>query len=112
MTVFLKSKGLAINHKQVERLMGVMSLQAIYPKKRLSRPESYHRVYPHLLAGLEVTHPDQVRCADITSILQRKGFVSLVAVVDWASRCVLSWKLSLTPEPILSPCFSPMILPS
>ncbi len=98
MTAFLRRKGFAINHKRVERLMGVMGLQAIYPKKRLSRPESYHRVYPHLLAGLEVTHPDQVRCADITSILQRKGFVSLVAVVDWASRYVLSWKLSLTLE--------------
>ena len=75
-----------------------MGLQAIYSKERLSRPRSSHQVYPYFLADLEMPHADQVWCSDIIYIRLTKGFVCLVAVVDWANWYVLSWKLSLTLE--------------
>ena len=73
-----------------------MGLQGITPKKRLSRPDKEHTVYPYLLKHLDVTKPDQVFCADITYVPVRKGFIYLVAVMDWHSRYVLSWKVSIT----------------
>ena len=94
MTAFLKSKGYKVNHKRVERLMGIMGIQAIYPKKRCTVSDSSHRIYPYLLRNLTISYPDQVWCSDITYIRMRKGFVYLTAIMDWYSRYVISWKLS------------------
>jgi putative transposase len=94
MTVWLQGKEQAVNRKRVQRLMGVMGLQAIYPKPRLSQRDGDHRVYPYLLRGLKVERPNQVWAADITYIPMSQGFMYLVAVIDWYSRCVLSWRLS------------------
>jgi putative transposase len=94
MTEWLRRAGEAINPKRVRRLMRVMGLEAIYPKKRLSAPGEGHKRFPYLLRGLLVDHPDQVWCADITYIGLRRGFAYLVAVLDWHSRYVLSWALS------------------
>jgi putative transposase len=94
MTAWLKRQGEAVNCKRVRRLMRVMGLEAIYPKPRLSLSNQAHKLYPYLLRNLTIDHPDQVWCADITYIRMLHGFVYLVAVMDWYSRYVLSWKLS------------------
>jgi putative transposase len=88
MTAWLKRQGYAINRKRVARLMRKMGLQGITPKKKLSRP--------YLLKNVEVTRSNQVFCSDITYIPMRKGFIYLTAVMDWYSRYVLSWKVSIT----------------
>lgn len=90
----LLRQGHEVNRKRVQRLMGVMGLQAIYPKPRTTRGHPQHQVYPYLLRGLEITQPDQVWCADITYVPLRMGFGYLVAIMDWYSRYVLSWRLS------------------
>jgi putative transposase len=95
MVVELGRHGLVVNRKRVRRLMRLMGLEAIYPKPDTSRRHLEHKVYPYLLRGLEVDHPNQVWCADITYIPMSKGFVYLVAVMDWFSRRVLSWRLSI-----------------
>lgn len=96
MTAYLQQQGYAINHKRVQRLMQQMGIQALYPKPSLSKPHPEHKVYPYLLGGLEITHPNQVWSTDITYIPLRTGFLYLVAVMDWYSRYVLSWQLSNT----------------
>jgi putative transposase len=96
MTAWLKRQGYRVNRKRVARLMRKMGLQGITPKKGLSRPNKEHAVYPYLLKNVEVTKPNQVFCADITYIPMRKGFIYLTAVMDWYSRYVLSWKVSIT----------------
>jgi len=78
--------------------MRAMGLEAIYPKPRLSRPHPEHRVYPYLLSGLSIDRPNQVWATDITYIRMRQGFVYLVAIMDWHSRYVVSWRLSVTLE--------------
>ena len=85
-----------INRKRVQRLMRLMGIEAIYQKPNTSRPNSEHKVYPYLLKGLEIDRPGQVFAADITYIPMRHGFMYLVAVMDWFSRFVLSWRLSNT----------------
>jgi len=85
-----------VNPKRVHRLMQQMGIQAIYPRKCLSLPDSDHRVYPYLLRGVTVDRPDLVWCSDITYLRLRGGFVYLVVVMDWFSRYVLSWRLSNT----------------
>lgn len=92
--------GVEVNVKKVERLMNVMGIQAIYPKKNLSMPNLKHKKYPYLLSGLDIVKPNQVWCTDITYIRLRHGFVYLCAVMDWFSRYVLSWRLSNTMETI------------
>ena len=94
MTAWLRREGPAVNEKRVRRLMRLMGLEAIYPKKRLSVPEEGHRRYPYLLRGVAILRPDQVWSADITYIRLRRGFVYLTAILDWYSRYVLSWELS------------------
>jgi putative transposase len=89
---------LGINRKRAQRLMRLMGIEAIYPKRSLSRPALGHRVYPYLLRNLEVVRPNQVWCSDITYIPMHRGFLYLVAVMDWHSRFVLSWELSNTLE--------------
>lgn len=98
MTLWLRAQGYAINHKRVERLMRVMGLQAVYPKPNTSKPSPGHKIYPYLLRDVEIDHIDQVWSADITYIRMSRGFLYLVAVMDWFSRYVLSWRLSNTLE--------------
>lgn len=96
MTAFLRREGYAVNHKRVQRLMGLMGLQAIYPKPHTSIPARDHKVYPYLLRGLVITRPDQVWSSDITYIPLPGGFMYLMAIMDWYSRYVLAWRLSNT----------------
>lgn len=96
MTVWLSELGHAVNGKRVRRLLRRMGLEAIYPKPRLSKPGMEHRVYPYLLRNLEIVRPNQVWASDITYVRLRHGFVYLVAVMDWYSRYVLSWEVSVT----------------
>jgi putative transposase len=96
MTHWLRRQGHGVNVKRVRRLMRLMGLEAVYPKPRLSLPNKAHSVYPYLLKGLTIDRPDQVWCADITYIPMHRGWLYLVAVMDWYSRCVLAWELSST----------------
>ena len=93
---WLKSQGKWVNRKRIRRLMRMMGLKAIYRRPRTSQPAAGHRVYPYLLRGMEITRPNQVWAADITYIPMARGFLYLVAVIDWYSRYVLSWRLSNT----------------
>ena len=98
MAVVLRDDGWVVNRKRAQRLMRVMGLEASYQKPNTSRPHPDHKVYPYLLRGLIIDRPNQVWCADITYIPMAKGFVYLVAVMDWFSRRVLAWRLSITME--------------
>jgi putative transposase len=98
MAAVLRREGWAVNRKRAKRLMRVMAIEAIYQKPNTSKGHPGHKVYPYLLRGLTVDRPHQVWCADITYIPMAKGFVYLVAVMDWFSRRVLSWRLSITME--------------
>ena len=93
-THVLKRSGYTINYKRILRLMRLMNLQAIYPKKRLSIPNKDHQVYPYLLKNLNVTKPDQVWTSDITYIKLPHGFVYLVCLFDLYSRYIVAWELS------------------
>ena len=88
--------GIRVGRHRVRRLMRLMGLQAIYRAPRTSQPHPEHRIYPYRLKGLAIERPDHVWCADITYIPVRRGFLYLVAVMDWASRRVLAWRLSNT----------------
>jgi len=94
MVAALRRDGWSVNRKRVRRLMRVMRIEAIYQKPNTSRRHPDHVVYPYLLRGLVIDRPNQVWCADITYIPMAKGFVYLVAVMDWFSRRVLAWRLS------------------
>ena len=96
MAAVLRRDGWAVNRKRAKRLMRVMGLEAIYQKPNTSRGHPGHAVYPYLLRGLAIERPNQVWCADITYIPMAKGFVYLVAVMDWFSRRVLAWRVSIT----------------
>jgi putative transposase len=85
---------LGVNRKRVQRLMRVMGIEAIYPKRLTTWPGAGHKIYPYLLRNVEVTRPDQVWAGDITYVPLRHGFLYMVAVMDWYSRYVLSWRLS------------------
>lgn len=98
MSVFLRTQGYRVNRKRVQRLMREMGLFAIYPKPNLSKPHPEHRVYPYLLRGLAITQANQVWCTDITYLPVCRGHFYLVAVMDWYSRHVLSWRISNTLE--------------
>jgi putative transposase len=93
---WLKNQGYRVNRKRVRRLMQVMGLKAIYRRPRTSQPAPGHKIYPYLLSGMEITRPNQVWAADITYIPMARGFLYLVAIIDWYSRYVLSWRLSNT----------------
>jgi putative transposase len=94
MVAVLRREGWVVNRKRVRRLMRVMQIEAIYQKPNTSRRHPDHVVYPYLLRGLVIDRPNQVWCADITYIPMAKGFVYLVAVMDWFSRRVLAWRVS------------------
>lgn len=95
---FLRKQGFKVNRKRVQRLMRKMGLQSVAPKPNTSKACSEHKVYPYLLRNLKIDHPDQVRCSDITYIRLQGGFVYLTAVMDWYSRFVLSWEVSVSME--------------
>lgn len=92
----LRRLGYKVNRKRVQRLMRIMGIEAIYPKPRTSRPHPQHRVYPYLLRDLTVESPNQVWAADITYVPMNRGYMYLVAVMDWYSRKILSWRVSNT----------------
>jgi putative transposase len=94
MTAHLQAEGFAVNHKRVARLMGVMGLAALTPPRRTSKPGPDHRIYPYLLRNVTAERPNHVWSTDITYVGLPRGFVYLVAVLDWYSRYVLSWELS------------------
>lgn len=94
----LDRRGVVVNRKRVQRLMRQMGLQAIYPRRMTSRPAPGHRIYPYLLRELVIDRPNQVWATDITYVPMAKGFMYLVAIVDWHTRRVLSWRLSNTLE--------------
>ena len=96
MTAWLKRIGHDVNAKRVSRLMQLMGLKAIYPGPSLSKSYVDHKKYPYLLRELEIKRPDHVRATDITCIRMLRGFVYLAAILDWHSRYVLSWEVSIS----------------
>ena len=92
----LSSEDFPVNRKRVQRLMRTMGIAALYPRKSTSVPGVGHRVYPYLLRGLSIDRANQVWCSDITYVPMQRGFMYLVAIMDWYSRYVLSWRLSNT----------------
>ena len=93
-----ETKHLIVNRKRISRLMEAMGLEAVYPKPKLSHPGEGHKIYPYLLRDVKVERVNQVWSTDITYIRMRQGFCYVVADMDWHSRFVLSWALSLTME--------------
>jgi putative transposase len=96
MTEHLVRCGHEVNRKRVQRLMRTMGLEGLFPGRKTSKPAPEHKVYPYLLRGLTIDRPNQVWCSDITYVPLRCGYLYLVAVMDWFSRHVLSWRLSNT----------------
>ena len=93
---YMGRDGIVVGRHRVRRLMRLMGLEAVYKRPRTSQPHPARRVYPYLLKGMIIDHPNQVWCADITYIPVRRGFLYLVAIMDWATRKVLAWRLSNT----------------
>ena len=98
MKAWLKRRGIGVNRRRVQRLMRAMGMRAIYRRPSTSRRASEHRVYPYLFRNARITRPNQVWAANITYLTMARGFLYLVAVMDWYSRYVLSWRLSNTLE--------------
>jgi hypothetical protein len=96
MAAMLRAEGRPINRKRVQRLMRLMGIVALGPKPRTTRPAPGHKIYPYLLRGLVIDRPNQVWASDITYIPMARGFLYLVAIIDWTSRAVLAWRLSNT----------------
>ncbi len=101
MRCHLLEEGYQVNPKRVRRLLRKMGIEAIYPRPRTSKPGKGHQIYPYLLREMLIDHPNQVWAADITYIPMKKGFMYLVAVIDWYSRKVLSWRLSNSMDAIM-----------
>jgi putative transposase len=100
LVLMLKASGYVVNRKHVQRLMRIMGLESLVPKPNLSKPNKEHPIYPYLLRGMRVIEPNQVWATDITYIPMKAGFVYLVAIIDWFSRRVLSWRISNTMDAI------------
>ena len=96
MTALLRADGRNVNRKRVQRLMRLMGIAALGPKPRTTKPAPGHKIFPYLLRDLTIDRPNQVWAADITYIPIGRGFLYLVAIIDWASRAVLAWRLSNT----------------
>jgi len=96
MAAWLATQGHPVNRKRVQRLMRLIGLVAVYQRPNTSKPAAAHKVYPYLLGGLSIDRVNQVWCSDITYIPMAKGFLYLVAIMDWHSRAVLAWRLSNT----------------
>ena len=95
----LRRQGYNVGRKRVQRLMRKMGISAIYQAPRTSKPHPEHKIYPYLLRGVTVERPNHAWCSDITYIPMRQGFLYLVAIMDWATRTVLSWRLSNSMDP-------------
>ena len=93
-TEALKRQGHRVNRKRIQRLMRLMGIEAIYPRKKTTFPGVGHKIYPYLLRGVKIDRVNQVWSTDITYVPMRQGFMYLVAVMDWHSRHILSWRLS------------------
>jgi len=93
---YLNREGFSVNRKRIQRLMRLMGLESVAPKPNTSKRRKEHKVYPYLLKKMSITDPGQVWCSDITYIRMPHGFVYLTAIMDWASRYVLSWEISVT----------------
>ena len=98
MRAWLERQGMVVSRKRVQRLMRIMGLRAIYRGPRASRPAPEHRIYPYLLAKADISRPNQAWAADITYLPMARGFLYLVAIMDWHSRYVVAWRLSNTLE--------------
>src|SRR6185437_10963061 len=96
MTAMLRAEGLSINRKRVQRLMRRMGIAALGPRPRTTKPSPGHKIFPYLLRGMVIARPNQVWAADISYVPIGRGFLYLVAIIDWASRAVLAWRLSNT----------------
>ncbi len=92
----LRRDGVCVGRHRIRRLMRLMGLEAIYQAPKTSEPHPAHRIYPYLLKGMTIDRPNQVWCADITYVPVQRGFLYLVAIMDWATRHVLAWRLSNT----------------
>ena len=93
---WLQDEGHSVNRKRVQRLMRQMGIVALYPRRRTSQPGKGHKIYPYRLKGLTIDRPNQVWASDISYVPMAKGFMYLVAIIDWHSRKVLAWRLSNT----------------
>ena len=93
---WLQDEGHSVNRKRVQRLMRQMGIVALYPRRRTSQPGKGHKIYPYRLKGLRIDRPNQVWASDISYVPMAKGFMYLVAIIDWHSRKVLAWRLSNT----------------
>ena len=98
MTAYLREAGHVVNVKRVRRLLRLLGLEAVYPKPRLSQPEAGHQIFPYRLRGVRIERADQVWSTDITYIRLHRGFVYLMAILDWYSRYVLDWSISTSLE--------------
>jgi putative transposase len=96
MAIMLREEGWSVNRKRVQRLMRKMGIEALGPKPRTTKPAPGHKIFPYLLRNMTIDRPNQVWAADITYIPIGRGFLYLVAIMDWASRAVLAWRLSNT----------------
>ena len=96
MTRWLRRQGNTVSRKRVRRLMRLLGVHALFQRPQTSQPHPAHRIYPYLLRDLPITRPNHVWCTDVTDIPLQRGFLCLVAVMDWASRKVLFWRLSNT----------------
>ncbi len=96
MKVHLLTLGYTVNRKHVQRLMGILGLSGMAPGPNTSKAHSQNKIYPYLLRGLNITKPNQVWSTDVTYVRLPRGFVYLVAVIDWYSRKALSWRVSNT----------------
>ncbi|HET19119.1 MAG TPA: hypothetical protein ENO16_00730 [Chromatiales bacterium] len=94
----LPPAGLYVGRKRIRRLMRRMGIAAVYQLPRTPQPHPGHRIYPYQLCGMTIDRPDQAWCADVTYIPMQRGFLYLVAIMDWVSRKVLSWRLSNSME--------------
>lgn len=94
----LEMLGHRVNRKRIQRLMRLMGVQTLYRQPRTSIPDAGHKIYPYLLRGMQIDRPNQVWATDITYVPMAKGFVYVVAIMDWATRKVLSWRVSTTME--------------
>lgn len=98
MTIYLKGLGYVVNRKRIQRLMRIMGLAWVAPGPHTSRPHPTHPIYPYLLRDVVIERPNQVWCTDVTYVPMRRGFMFLVAILDWHSRYVLAWTVSNTQE--------------
>src|SRR6201986_3027076 len=96
MTALLRAEGHKVNRKRVQRLLRQMGIAALGPKQRTTKPAPGHKIFPYLLRNLIIERPNHVWAADITYVPVGRGFLYLVAIIDWASRAVLAWRLSNT----------------